>query len=184
MKCKPWCSFPEETKTKRGHMPYLLLKTHVSDECYDLTPIAIVDLDNLELLETYHGKGMQILELGEPIPNYIQYFNTMAVFYDIDVFEYEFGDNLDNGSAILLDELPEGMKSLAPDSNRYISVDALMIEICMRNPNEMFWTAYVNNSDIRVETDLFDLTRLAEYRQAGTIMDNASIQEGSEEGSG
>ena len=31
-------------------MPYLLLKTHVSDEYYDLTPIAIVDLDNLDLL--------------------------------------------------------------------------------------------------------------------------------------
>ena len=74
MKCKLCRSFPEETKTKGGHMPYLLLKTHVSDEYYDLTPIAIVDLDNLELLKTYRDKGMQILELGEPIPNYIQYF--------------------------------------------------------------------------------------------------------------
>src|SRR5208283_5205144 len=165
-------------------MPYLLLKTHVSDEYYDLTPIAIVDLDNLELLKTYRDKGMQIQELGAPTPNYFKYFNTMAVFYEVDLFDYEFGDDLDNGSAILLDELPEGMKSLAPDSNRYIPVEALMIEICMRNPNEMFWTAYLKNSDIRVETDLFDLTRLDEYRLAGTILDNASIQEGSEEGSG
>ena len=149
-------------------MPYLLLKTHVSDEYYDLTLIAIVNLDNLELLQTYRDKGMQILELGEPIPNYIQYFNSMAVFYDVDVFEHEFGDDLDNGSAILLDDLPEGMKSLAPDSNRYIPVDALMIEICMRNPNEMFWTAYLKNADIRFETDLFDLTRLDEYRYTET----------------
>jgi hypothetical protein len=163
-------------------MPYLLLKTHVSDEYYDLTPIAIVDLDNLELLKTYRDKGMQILELGEPIPSYIQYFHTMAVFYDVDIFDYEFGDALDNGSPILLDELPEGMKSLAPDSDRYIPVDALMIEICMRNPNEMFWTAYLKNSDIRLETDLFDLTRLDEYRCTGTILDNASIQEGTEGG--
>jgi hypothetical protein len=163
-------------------MPYLLLKTHVSDEFYDLTPIAIVDLDNLELLKTYRDKGMQIQELGEPIPNYIQYFNTMAVFYDVDVFEYEFGDDLDNGSAILLDELPDGMKSLAPDSNRYISVDALMIEICMRNPNEMFWTGYLKNADIRIETDLFDLTRLDEYRHTGnqTQNEDESIQEGTE----
>jgi hypothetical protein len=165
-------------------MPYLLLKTHVSDEYYDLTPIAIVDLDNLELLKTYRDKGIQILELGEPIPSYIQYFNTMAVFYDVDLFEYEFGDALDNGSAILLDDLPEGMKSLAPDSNRYIPVDALMIEICMNNPNEMFWTGCLGYSNIRIETDLFDLTRLDEYRHAGTIMgtqnDNASIQEGTE----
>jgi len=165
-------------------MPYLLLNTRVSDEYYDLTPVAIVNLDNLELLKTYRDKGMQILEHGEPTPDYIQYFNTMAVFYEVDLFDYEFGDDLDNGSAILLDELPEGMKSLAPDSNRYIPVEALMIEICMRNPNEMFWTAYLKNSDIRVETDLFDLTRLDEYRLAGTILDNASIQEGSEEGSG
>ena len=43
-----------------------------------------------------------------------------------------------------------------------------MIEICMRNPNEMFWTAYLKNSDIRVETDQFDLTRLDEYRRTGT----------------
>ncbi len=163
-------------------MPYLLLKTHVSDEYYDLTPIAIVDLDNLELLKTYRDKGMQIQELGEPIPNYIQYFNTMAVFYDVDVFDYEFGDALDNGSPILLDDLPEGMKSLAPDSDRYMPVDALMIDICMRNPNEMFWTAYLKNSDIRIETDLFDLTRLAEYRHAGTILNNTSIQEGTEGG--
>jgi len=161
-------------------MPYLLLKTHVSDEYYDLTPIAIVDLDNLELLKTYRDKGMQILELGEPIPNYIQYFNSMAVFYDVDVFEHEFGDDLDNGSAILLDDLPEGMKSLAPDSDRYIPVDALMIEICMSNPNEMFWTSYLKNADIRFETDLFDLTRLDQYRCTGTILDNASIQEGTE----
>jgi hypothetical protein len=162
-------------------MPYLLLKTHVSDEYYDLTPVAIVNLDNLELLKTYRDKGLQIQEHGEPIPNYIQYFNTMAVFYDVDLFQYEFGDDLDNGSPILLDELPEGMKSLAPDSDRYISVDALMIEICMRNPNEMFWTAYLKNSDIRVETDLFDLTRLEEYRYTGTTT-NSSIQEGTEGG--
>ena len=165
-------------------MPYLLLKTHVSDEYYDLTPIAIVDLDNLELLKTYRDKGMQILELGEPTPNYITYFNPMAVFYDVDLFDYEFGDTLDNGSAILLDELPEALKSLAPDSNRYIPVDALMIEICMRNPNEMFWTAYLKNADIRFETDSFDLTRLEEYRHTGTTKetrnDNASIQEGTE----
>ena len=161
-------------------MPYLLLKTHVSDEYYDLTPIAIVDLDNLELLKTYRDKGVQIQEHGEPIPNDIQYFNTMAVFYDVDIFEYEFGDALDNGSAILLDDLPEGMKSLAPDSNRYIPVDALMIEICMRNPNEMFWTGCLGYSNIRVETDVFDLTRLDEYRHTGTILDNASIQEGTE----
>ena len=165
-------------------MPYLLLKTHVSDEYYDLTPIAIVNLDNLELLKTYRDKAMQILEHGEPIPNYIQYFNAMSVFYDVDVFEYEFGDDLDNGSAILLDDLPEGMKSLAPDSNRYISVDALMIEICMRNPNEMFWTGCLGYSNIRVETDVFDLTRLDEYRYTGATMetqnDNASIHEGTE----
>jgi len=165
-------------------MPYLLLKTHVSDEYYDLTPIAIVNLDNLDLLKTYRDKGMQILEHGEPIPNYIKYFNPMAVFYDVDVFEYEFGDDLDNGSAILLDDLPEGMKSLTPDSNRYMPVDALMIEICMSNPNEMFWTAYLKNSDVRFETDSFDLTRLEEYRHTGAILDNASIQEGSEESSG
>ena len=165
-------------------MPYLLLKTHVSDEYYDLTPIAIVNLENLELLKTYRDKGMQILEHGEPIPNYIQYFNAMAVFYDVDVFEYEFGDALDNGSAILLNELPEGMRSLAPDSNRYMAVDALMIDICMRNPNEMFWTAYLKNADIRFETDSFDLTRLEEYRHTGTTKetrnDNASIHEGTE----
>jgi hypothetical protein len=149
-------------------MPYLLLKTHASDEYYDLTPIAIVNLDNLELLKTYRDKGMQILELGEPTPNYVKYFDHMAVFYDVDVFEYEFGDALDNGSAILLDELPEGMRALAPDSDRYIPVDGLMIEICMRNPNEMFWTGCLKNSDIRVETDLFDLTRLDEYRHTGT----------------
>ena len=149
-------------------MPYLLLKTHVSDEFYDLTPIAIVNLENLEFLRTYRDKGMQIQEHGEPIPNYITYFNHMAVFYDVDVFDHEFGDDLDNGSAILLDDLPEGMKSLAPDSNRYIPVDALMIEICMRNPNEMFWTAYLKNADIRFETDLFDLTRLDEYRYTET----------------
>jgi hypothetical protein len=160
-------------------MPYLLLKTHVSEEFYDLTPIAIVDLDNLELLKTYRDKGLQIKELGEPIPSYIKYFNTMAVFYDVDLFEYEFGDDLDNGSAILLDDLPEGMKSLAPDSNRYISVDARMIEICMNNPNEMFWTGYLGYSSIRIETDVFDLTRLEEYRHMGTILDNASIKEGS-----
>ena len=165
-------------------MPYLLLKTHVSDEYYDLTPIAIVNLDNLELLKTYRDKGMQIQEHGEPIPNYITYFNHMAVFYDVDLFDYEFGDDLDNGSAILLDELPEGMRSLAPDSSRFMPVDALMIEICMRNPNKMFWTGYLKDSSIRIETDLFDLTRLDEYRHAGTIMgtqnDNASIQEGTE----
>jgi len=165
-------------------MPYLLLKTHVSDEYYDLTPIAIVDLDNLDLLKAYRDKGMQIREHGEPIPDYIQYFNAMAVFYDVDVFEYEFGDNLDNGSAILLDDLPEGMRSLAPDSNHYISVDALMIEICMNNPSEMFWTGYLKNSDIRIETDSFDLTRLEEYRHTGTIMEtqneDESIQAGSE----
>jgi hypothetical protein len=169
-------------------MPYLLLKTHVSDEYYDLTPIAIVNLDNLESLKTYRDKGMQIQELGEPTPNYITYFNPMAVFYDVDLFDYEFGDALDNGSAILLDELPEGLKSLAPDSNRYISVDARMIEICMNNPNEMFWTGYLGYSNIRFETDSFDLTRLEEYRHTGTIRerqkDNVSIQEGSEEGSG
>ncbi len=168
MKCRFYRSFPAGTKSKGELMAYLLLKTHVSDEFYDLTPIAIVDLDNLELLKTYRDKGMQIKELGEPIPNYIQYFNTMAVFYDVDVFDYEFGDDLDNGSAILLDELPEGMKSLAPDSDRYMPVDALTIDICMRNPNEMFWTAYLKNADIRVETDQFDLTRLDEYRSTGT----------------
>ncbi len=162
-------------------MPYLLLKTHVSDEYYDLTPIAIVNLDNLELLKTYRDRGMQILELGEPTPNYIKYFNRMAVFFDVDVFEYEFGDDLDNGSAVLLDDLPQGLRSLAPDFNRYIPVDALMIEICMSNPNEMFWTACLKNADIRVETDLFDLTRLEEYRYTGTMMDNVSIQEGTEE---
>lgn len=149
-------------------MPYLLLKTHVSDEYYDLTPIAIVNLDNLELLKTYRDKDMQILEHGEPIPNYIQYFNTMAVFYDVDLFDYEFGDALDNGSAILLDDLPAWMKSLAPDSKRYMPVDALMIDICMGNPNEMFWTGYLKDADIRIETDLFDLTRLDEYRHKGT----------------
>jgi hypothetical protein len=148
-----------------------LLKTHVSDEYYDLTPIAIVNLDNLELLKTYRDKGMQIQEHGEPIPNYITYFNHMAVFYDVDLFDYEFGDDLDNGSAILLDELPEGMRSLAPDSSRFMPVDALMIEICMRNPNKMFWTGYLKDSSIRIETDLFDLTRLDEYRHAGTIME-------------
>ena len=58
-----------------------------------------------------------------------------------------------------------------------------MIEICMRNPNEMFWTGYLKDADIRVETDLFDLTRLEEYRHTGTAT-NASIQDGSEEGSG
>jgi len=162
-------------------MPYLLLKTHVSDEYYDLTPIAIVDLDNLELLKTYRDKGMQIREHGAPTPNYIKYFNTMAVFYDVDTFEYEFGDDLDNGSPILLDELPEGMRSLAPDSNRYMAVDALMVEICMNNTNEMFWTGYLGYSNIRIETDLFDLTRLEEYRHTGTTTDNASIQEGPEE---
>jgi hypothetical protein len=165
-------------------MPYLLLKTHVFEDWYDLTPIAIVDLDNLELLKTYRDKGMQILELGEPKPNYIKYFNTMAVFYDVDLFDYEFGDALDNGSAILLDDLPEGMKSLAPDSDRYIPVDALMLNICMINPNEMFWTGYLKVSDIRVETDLLDLTRLDEYPHAGTMTetqnDNASIQQGTE----
>jgi hypothetical protein len=161
-------------------MPYLLLKTHVFDDWYDLTPISIFNLDNLELLKTYRDKGMQILELGEPTPNYIKYFNAMAVFYDVDVFDYEFGDDLDNGSAILLDELPEGMRSLAPDSNHYMPVDALMIEICMRNPNEMFWTGYLGYSNIRIETDSFDLTRLEEYRHAGTILDNASIQVGTE----
>ena len=165
-------------------MPHLLLKTHVFEDWYDFTPIAIVDLDNLELLKNYRDKGMQILELGEPIPNYIQYFNTMAVLYDVDVFDYEFGDDLDNGSAILLDELPEEMKSLAPDSNRYIPVDALMVEICMRNPNEMFWTGYLKDSHIRLETDSFDLTRLDEYRHTGTTMetqnDNESIQAGTE----
>src|SRR5208283_3529927 len=122
MKCRSYRSFPAGTKTKGELMPYLLLKTHVSDEYYDLTPIAIVDLDNLALLKTYRDKGMQILELGEPTPNYITYFNPMAVFYDVDLFDYEFGDTLDNGSAILLDELPEGLKSLAPDSNRCIPV--------------------------------------------------------------
>ena len=165
-------------------MPYLLLKTHVSDEYYDLTPIAIVNLDNLDLLKTYRDKGMQILEHGEPIPNYIKYFDHMAVFYDVDVFDYEFGDDLDNGSPILLDELPEGMRSLAPDSKCYMPVDALMIEICMRNPNEMFWTGYLGYSNIRIETDSFDLNRLDEYRHTGTRMetrnDDESIQAGTE----
>jgi hypothetical protein len=55
-----------------------------------------------------------------------------------------------------------------------------MIEICMRNPNEMFWTGCLGYSNIRVETDVFDLTRLDEYRHTGTILDNASIQEGTE----
>ncbi len=181
MKCRLCRSLRPGVKLKGERMPYLLLKTHVSDEYYDLTPIAIVNLDNLELLKTYRDRGMQILELGEPTPNYIKYFNRTAVFLDVDVFEYEFGDDLDNGSAILLDDLPQGLRSLAPDSNHYMAVDALMIEICMSNPNEMFWTGYLKNAGIRVETDSFDLTRLDEYRHTGTILDNASIQVGTKE---
>jgi hypothetical protein len=44
----------------------------------------------------------------------------------------------------------------------------------------MFWTGYQGYSNIRIETDSFDLTRLDEYRHTGTILDNASIQEGTE----